>query len=251
MTTQDDGRGWVNAGRIKMILQPPAIAGAGFRHDPGVLREFRAKCEPLFLGHPANWAAKLSVGEDEGIFLSNDGRRVLGWKTINDERGTALTADEILECQNKTTLGTDKDAVVKAWRKDLEDNPIGAFEFYRHTPPLSTMDILKLTPGNSHRQELVSLYGDIDGFTKYVQRNIDDKPEDVVRTFHVIRSELDAALMADFGGRRIRFVGDCIHGLLCEGTAQTFDEKDTVSSSTLCAGGLRSGFELSLEKHAA
>jgi class 3 adenylate cyclase len=94
----------------------------------------------------------------------------------------------------------------------------------------------------------VSTYADLDGFTKYVAKHIDENAEDVVRCFHVIRSELDRVLSSDFGGRRIRFIGDCIHGLLMEGTAYTTDDEETVSTSTLCAGGLRSSFNLALER---
>lgn len=43
-------------------------------------------------------------------------------------------------------------------------------------------------------------------------------------------------------------MGDCIHGLLCDGTVQKTDEQATVSTATLCAGALRSSFELCLEK---
>jgi hypothetical protein len=63
---------------------------------------------------------------------------------------------------------------------------------------------------------------------------------------HVIRAELHRVLECDFGGRRIRFIGDCIHGLLCEGTAHTTDDGETVSSMVLCAGGLRSSFDQAL-----
>jgi len=84
-----------------------------------------------------------------------------------------------------------------------------------------------------------------------VAKHIDSTPEDIVRTLHVIRAELERVLTSDFGGRRIRFIGDCIHGLICEGTAHTTDEKETVSNSVLCAGGLRSSFEEALAKLAA
>jgi len=55
-------------------------------------------------------------------------------------------------------------------------------------------------------------------------------------------------LTCDFDGRRIRFIGDCLHGLLCDGTVHTTDDEETVSTATLCAGALRSSFELALEK---
>ncbi|MDF2118723.1 transcriptional regulator [Roseiarcaceae bacterium H3SJ34-1] len=210
----------------------------------------RAGREPLFLGHPANFAAKLAGGGTaEGIYISNAARTAVGWKIIDEDaqKRTALTKAEVEECQNSAKLETDKDKIVKAWRQDLKDNPIGSFSFSGHTPPLRTLQVVDLTPANSRRQDVVSVYGDIAGFTPYVKRNIDDDPEDVVRVFHVIRAELDHVVTDDFDGRRIRFVGDCIHGLLCGGTAQTTDKPSTVSTSTLCAGGMRSSFDLAIK----
>jgi hypothetical protein len=63
-----------------------------------------------------------------------------------------------------------------------------------------------------------------------------------------LRSELDAVLHADFAGRKVRFIGDCVHGLAVEGTAQTTDDKETISNLTLCGGGMRSSFNLALLK---
>jgi class 3 adenylate cyclase len=204
--------------------------------------------EPLFLGDPANHAAKIAgAGKTQGIFLTNNARKASGLKEAEEPKTTPLTTEEIQSCQEQANLAVSKDTIVTEWRKDLNDNPIGSFEFSRHTPPLRTMDIASLSPANSRRQEAISIYADIDGFTAYVSRHSKDSAEDVVRVFHVIRSELDRVLMTEFEGRRIRFIGDCVHGLICEGTARTTDEEETVSSATLCSGGLRSSFELSLE----
>lgn len=193
--------------------------------------------EPLFLGDPANHAAKISgAGKAQGIFLTNNARKALGLKEAEEPKTTPLTTEEIQSCQEQAKLAVSKDTIVKEWRKDLNDNPIGSFAFLRHTPPLRTMNIASLSPANSRRQEAISFYADIDGFTAYVSRHSNDSAEDVVRVFHVIRSELDRVLMTEFEGRRIRFIGDCVHGLICEGTARTTDEKETVSSATLCSG---------------
>ncbi len=202
--------------------------------------------EPLFLGEPANHAAKFAAGEVKGIFLTDKARKAIGLAVVTAARDTALTTEEVKASQDKARLSVTKDSIVKEWKADLEKHPIGAFEFTRQTPPLRDMDIAALTPGNSKRQDATSLYADIDGFTAYVGEHIDDNPEDVVRTLHVLRAELERVLTRDFGGRRIRFIGDCIHGLLCEGTAYTTDEEETISESVLCAGGLRSSFDEAL-----
>lgn len=205
--------------------------------------------EPLFLGSPANHAAKMSGGGTaKGIFLTNEARSVIGLAEVDEPKKKALTDEEIKASNEKAKLDVKVEMIVQEWRDDLEANPVGSFEFFRHTPPLRTLDISKLTPGNSRRQEAVSTYADIDGFTNYVARHIDDKPEDVVRVLHVLRAEMDRVLTSDFDGRRIRFIGDCLHGLLCDGTSQTTDEPETVITAVLCSGALRSSFNLSLEK---
>lgn len=204
--------------------------------------------EPLFLGEPANMAAKFAAGGAKGIYLTNTAREAIGLDTVDDPKSKALTVAEIEASQSAAKLGCDKDAIVKAWREDLEKNPIGTFEFSAHTPPYSTLDIPALTPKNSRRQDALSIYADLDGFTKYVRDHIKDEPEAVVKVLHVLRAEFDRVLYSDFEGHKIRFIGDCVHGLICEGTAQTTDGEATVSTATLCAAALRSSFDLALEK---
>ncbi|UTP40928.1 transcriptional regulator [Phenylobacterium sp. LH3H17] len=203
--------------------------------------------EPLFLGEPANMAAKFAAGGTKGIFLTAAARAAIGLKAVSDPKSTALTTADVAASQEAAQLSCDKDQIVRQWRDDLAANPIGAFEFSGHTPPLSGLDISALTPKNSRRQDALSLYADLDGFTAFVNRHVADRPGDVIKTLHVIRAEMDRVLTTDFGGRKVRFIGDCAHGLLCEGTAQTTDAAETVSTGILCAGALRSSFELSLE----
>ena len=209
--------------------------------------------EPLFLGQPANMAAKLaSNSKAQGIFLTNEARAAIGLAAVEDAKRatTALSKAEVQACQDTAALDVTKDEIVRDWRTDNQARPIGSFAFSRHTPPLRNLDITSLTPGNSRRLEAASIYADLDGFTKYVADRIDDDEDakDVVRCLHVVRSELDRVLHDDFGGRRIRFIGDCVHGLLVEGTAHTTDAEETISTASLCTGGLRSSFDLALER---
>ncbi|KJS34576.1 MAG: transcriptional regulator [Hyphomonas sp. BRH_c22] len=210
--------------------------------------------EPLFLGSPANQAAKhAAAGTKAGVFLTNQARKIIGLPEIDDHQAVPLSSGEIAVSQEAAHLDVSVDDIVSEWRDDLEAHPIGTFQFARHTPPLKNLDISNLTPKNSRRQEAVSIYADLDGFSDFVAKNTDDDEgaKAVVRALHVIRSELDASLSSDFEGRRVRFIGDCIHGLICSGTAQTTDEEATVSDATLCVGALRSGFDLALGELAA
>lgn len=211
----------------------------------------RGHREPLFLGEPANHAAKRSGGGTAtGIYLTNQARKVIGLKTVTNEDATALTDAEIETSQKSAKLGVTADGIVKEWEEDLDKNPIAGFEFSGHTPPFSDLDIETLSVKNSRRQDAATVYADIDGFTAYVGVNIawDHSAKHVVRALHVLRSELDAVLQADFAGRKVRFIGDCVHGLAVEGTAQTTEEQETISNLTLCSAGMRSSFDLALTK---
>ncbi|SSY68808.1 adenylate/guanylate cyclase domain-containing protein [Alcaligenes faecalis] len=205
--------------------------------------------EPLFLGDPANHAAKLaSNNSPRGIYLSNAARLAIGLSEKDSPKTTPLTLEEIKACREAADLNVTADEIVKEWREDLKNNPIGGYQFTRQTPPLCDMSISTLTPANSKRQEMVSMYADIDGFTAYVAENIDDNPEDVVRTLHVLRAEFERVVTSDFEGRRVRFIGDCIQALTCDGTAHNTDEQKSVSEATRLAGALRSSFDLAIER---
>jgi len=211
----------------------------------------RGHREPLFLGEPANHAAKRAGGGTAtGIYLTNRARKAIGLSTVPSEDSTALSGAEISDCQAKAKLGVTATQIVKEWEEDLENTPIGKFEFSGHTPPYSSLNIENLYAGNSRRQDAGTLYADLDGFTAYVSSNIatDGAAKKVVRVLHVLRSELDAVLHTEFSGRKVRFIGDCVHGLIVEGTAQTTNEEDTVSTMTLCAAAMRSSFRLAIEK---
>lgn len=215
----------------------------------------RRSREPLFLGNPANQAAK-RAGYDtevEGIFITNNARIAVGWDKVLNDFSIALTDEQIAKSQEKAALTVTVDKVVKDWETDLENNPIGKFEFTRHTPPYRDLDLEELTPRNSRRQEATSIYADIDNFTRYVADRIDDDASaiDVVKTLHILRSELDAVLYEDFAGKKVRFIGDCIHGILIEGTATNTDDAETAKNAMLCSAAMRSSFAIALDELAA
>lgn len=210
----------------------------------------RGHREPLFLGEPANHAAKRAGGgKATGIFLTNKARKAIGLAHVTNEDTGALTAAEIKASQDEAKLPVTADTIVEEWQEDLDNNPIGKFEFKGHTPPFSTLDFDALSVKNSRRQDAVTVYADIDKFTAYVTNNIanDWSAKHVVRALSVLRTELDAVLHSDFAGRKVRFIGDCVHGLAVDGTAQTTDAEKTISNMTLCAAAMRSSFNLALQ----
>jgi class 3 adenylate cyclase len=102
--------------------------------------------EPLFLGPPANEAAKLASDHSAtGIFLTNNAREAIGLPVAANPKKTPLNKNQIEDCEESANLDIAKDKIIDAWKKDLENNPIGSFNFSGHTPPLSTLDISTLT----------------------------------------------------------------------------------------------------------
>lgn len=210
----------------------------------------RASREPLFLGCPANQAAKCAGYDSaEGIYLTNTARGVMGFPILtgDKDRSTALTEEQIATCVEEADLGVSKERIIKLWKDEQDESPIGEFSFSRPTPPLSDLEFTLLSAAKSKRFEGVSIYADIDGFSKFVDQHLDDHPTNLVQTLHVLRSELDAVVHADFDGRRVRFIGDCVHGMLLDGTAHNTDEEATVSTAVQCSGALRSSFAAAIE----
>lgn len=112
----------------------------------------RGSTEPLFLGEPANHAAKRAGGGTAtGIYLTNVARTAINLDEVSNEDAFALGATDIATSQEEADLPISADTVLRDWRKDLEANPIGAFSFSAHTPPFADLDLEGLTPGNSRR----------------------------------------------------------------------------------------------------
>jgi hypothetical protein len=213
--------------------------------------------EPLFIGGAANHAAKLAEGDRPGVYVSDRVRALFGLQqkgTLSLERISDLSSVEIATVGGSSLVDpVDVGARVEEVRETMRahrDTTIGVdgFIFHHHTPPLRTIDYSSLRPSNSIRMPLVSIFADLDGYTRYIdEATASGNPADPVRDLHVIRSELNAVLQDDFEGRKVRFVGDCIHGLIATGDAVSTDSGGSVERATACAGALRSSFKLALE----
>lgn len=211
--------------------------------------------EPLFLGSPANYAAKLAEGADEGIYVSDRVRATAHLSLVNGglqgERHVEMSAQIKALSSGVASAGfSDADVgVMVNGLKSLMTQSYGVemprFAFHHHEPPLRSIDFGEVSPSRAIRMELVSIFADLSGFTKYVDTCIrTGRVADMVANLHVLRKELSAALREDFGGKKVRFIGDSLHGLLAEGTRYQTDGSATVKSAVQASGGLRSSFEL-------
>ena len=221
----------------------------------------RGEREPLFIGSPANHAAKLADGTDEGLNLSPGAASAIGQMAeplaksvfLNEEVARRYLGDEI------TTAGvrqTANERLEKAYAAVLEgldarinsDNGEAVFRFHHKEPPLKDLVYADHPPSNAIRMELASIFADVDNFTAYIDNAIATGGiAEAVANLHVIRAEMGAVLRDDFAGRKVRYIGDCVHGLLAEGSKTETNAMDTMKKSVDAAAGLRSSFDLCRE----
>jgi class 3 adenylate cyclase len=219
--------------------------------------------EPLFLGNAANYAAKLADGDGDGIFLSNRVRALTGIAPIVGglpaERSFPLRPADLVAFRTRAQIGgfdvpptltgdeNQLSRLVNEWRGEIAGQAVGpdAFQFHAHSPPLKSIKYDELSPGNSIRMPVASVFADLDGYTAYIDRCMQSgRAAEAVRALHVLRGEFHNVLRADFESRKVRYVGDCIHGILAFGTASVVDLPQTTREAVKCAAGLQGSFEI-------
>lgn len=220
----------------------------------------RSEPEPLFIGSPANYAAKLADGDQEGIVVSPRVRRILAARSLDltdpsghlDTREEEAFLREVIPSTDRMMLAEARlREAASAFANDsaLQETffqaPSAVFHFHHKAPPLKTIQFTDHPPSNAIRMPLASIFADLDHFTAYIDAAIaQGAVAQAVANLHVLRGEMAAVLRDDFGGRKVRFIGDCLHGLLAEGDKQEIDSAETISQATLAAGAIRSSFDL-------
>ena len=221
----------------------------------------RGEREPLFIGSPANHAAKLADGTDEGLNLSLRAASAIGQATepfaksvfLNEEVQRRYLGDEITTAGVRQTANERLEKAYSAVLESLDariksDSGEAVFRFHHKEPPLKDLVYSDHPPSNAIRMELASIFADVDNFTTYIDNAIATGGiAEAVANLHVIRAEMGAVLRDDFGGRKVRYIGDCVHGLLAEGSKTETNAMDTMKKSVDASAGLRSSFELCRE----
>lgn len=207
----------------------------------------RGDRELLFLGHAANHAAKLLGGATDGVYLGAAARAVMGAAFATpDDKKVPLTVAQLETCRESSGLSLDSASLLARWKEELRATPLAEFVFSRPKPPLSDLSFDALTPANSRRIEAAAIMADVDGFSAYVaaQMGSDQTAGEAVRVLHVIRKELRDVLN-DFGGKKVRYLGDCVQGALAHGPTET-DRAKTVEEALWCAAAMRDAFAVCL-----
>lgn len=217
--------------------------------------------EPLFIGSPANHAAKLADGGYEGLNLSPRAAAALGQTPgplvksvpLGDALQQRYLTEEILTGVRRQSGSARLEKAYAAVVENLtaranSSSDDAAFRFHHKEPPLKNLVYADHPPSNAIRMELASLFADVDGFTAYIDNAIATGTiAQAVANLHVLRAEMGAVVRDDFYGRKVRYIGDCIHGLVAEGTKFETNATNTIKKAVEAAAGLRSSFDLCRE----
>lgn len=218
--------------------------------------------EPMFLGSPANHAAKLAEGSKAGIYVSDGIRIALGNAAVGstfesflpieqssvtraiNARSASLGTMAFAEDQRSQTVAT----LLDDWkgeiaRREVPDPTDPTFTFHDQPLPLSQIKFAELSPSQSLRLPLASIFADISGYTAYIDAAVQQGGvADAVRALYVVRAEFQNVIEKDFGGRKVRFIGDCIHAVLADGAAATAEPRHSVATAILAAAALHASF---------
>lgn len=224
-------------------------SGSDLGNAVGTRNGSRGDRELLFLGSPANHAAKLlPEGGD---------RRLTG--SVYDELPEDLAAyveDDLAQYRLRRPDSDDLESLLAdhgvAWSadeaeerldEDLEQFPADKVELWGAS---SRIDFDTLSFTNGKLVEAATLFGDVSGFTAYIDgtRYSEEARRQALREFHAIRREMAEVVKKDHEGVRVQFQGDRIQGLF------QLPEKDSDGFSqeaVSAAVGLQSSFELVLK----
>lgn len=197
--------------------------------------------ELLFLGNPANNAAKMISGS--GLRLTDDVLALLPDEIADeaeaapDGKGQVLSlAPDVLEtlCANHGFAWTRERSAKRLAEADDAAPSV--------TVVASKGEIDKNVLGLSHTKSTfgVSLFADVDGFTAYVAQSADnDLLDEAVRAFHVIRAETRNTAVDDYDSLRIQYQGDRMQALVHLPSGQ---EAEVAVKSVRVAAALNSVF---------
>lgn len=206
--------------------------------------------ELLFLGSPANHAAKtvstsgrFRLTEELYDALPEDLQELCtevedGLYQVSPP--TQQNLDELLAAHS---IGWDRDASVQRIEADKRQFPLKDI-VYAGADVLIHMDDLSIR--NNKRVLAASVYGDVSGFTQYIdEAETDEDRIAAVRVFHAIRKEMGRVVKTDYEGIRVQFQGDRVQGLF---HLPKDDEAAIAKTAVDVALALQSSMETSLKE---
>lgn len=193
--------------------------GADIGNAIGTQDGMKGDRELLFIGAPANYAAKIiaDAGElrmTERIYneLPKEIRRlcskaadgIFAFESVSD-----ATLQNLLE---KAGLKWSPEASARRLDEDKRKFPLKDIQ-YSDAEELIDLDNLGIT--NNKRVTAATLFADVDGFTAYVDSaKTTEQKKAALLVLHTIRQEMAVVIKHDFDGLRIQYQGDRAQALL-------------------------------------
>lgn len=218
----------------------------------GTQNGIRGDRELLFVGAPANYAAKI-IAESGSLRL-----RAPVYSALPDDLKELAsevegTDAEVYQLGSVTKKRLDElcDAYGIAWDREKsrervdDDRRSYSLKDIGFSDADVLIDIDALGINHSKRVLAASIFADVSGFTRYVDgAETDEQKREALRVFHALRKEFAQVLTNDFDGVRVQFQGD---------RAQAFfhlpkgDERAIARKVLKAAVGVQSSMEKSLK----
>ena len=198
------------------LLDVKLMGGADIGHAIGTRNGETSDRELLFLGSPANHAAKimrekrlrvaarlyeeLPLGLQEWCAQDGDDYRLL--------IPSQACLDRILD---EYGVAWDREASRERVDEDKRQFPLSEIEY---SGAQVKIDFDALSICNNKRVRAVSLFADVAGFTAYIDAaETEEEQQEALRLFHIIRRETARVVRKDYEGVRVQFQGDRIQAI--------------------------------------
>ncbi|HZO71029.1 MAG TPA: adenylate/guanylate cyclase domain-containing protein [Ktedonobacteraceae bacterium] len=223
--------------------------GADLGNAIGTMDGINGDRELLFLGAPANHAAKI-ISSAHRLRLTHEVYEALP----DDLKGFCFKSDDgpfqlkPIRCDDLDALlathglSWNRDASAKNIENDKKRFPLKDIGYSSAEAPI---DLDELSISNNKRALGASIFADVSGFTSYIDAATSEADKQaVLRVFHAIRKETARVITGDFDGLRIQYQGDRIQGLF---HLPQDDESAIVKKVVEAAAGLQSSMECTLK----
>jgi class 3 adenylate cyclase len=206
--------------------------------------------ELLFLGACANYAAKmissagrLRMSKATYDSLPEDLRELC--EKVDDEvyQLNSVSQNKLDSLLEKYEIKWDREKSQERVDEDKRAHPLKEIE-YSSANALIDLDALSIW--NNKRVIAVSIFGDITGFTAYIDgAETDDDKRKALRVLHAIRKEMATVVAVDFNGLRVQFQGDRVQGLY---HMPKDEEVEIATEAVEAAVGLQSSMEKTIKE---
>jgi len=224
-------------------------SGTDIGNAIGTSNGIRGDRELLFLGAPANHAAKI-ISTAGRLRLTQNIYNALPYslqkycdKTVEGMyQLKSVTSEELDALLIAHSLVWDRSASVRRIDEDKKRFPLSAIIY---SSAETSIDLDTLSIYNNKRVLAASIFADVSGFTSYIDSAKSEQDKKVaLRVFHAIRKELARVIKGDFNGLRIQYQGDRIQGLF----HLPQDNMEAIAiKATKTAVGLQSSMEHTLK----